>query len=99
MVKGRSVLRLNQNKQLEVIYENNSPKHEKDTQDKFLTVISLATELGFSISLPIAGGAFLGQVLDKKLNLAPKMTLSLIFLGLFIGLVNIHKIIKEYSRK
>jgi len=96
--REKTYLRFNENKRLRAVSERKLSKSKSDKQDKFLPVVSLATEFGFSISLPIVGGAVLGQFLDNKLNLAPKMTLSLIFLGLFIGIANIYLIIKEYSQ-
>ncbi len=70
---------------------------EEKRGDKFLTMVSLATNLGFSISLPIAGGALLGQILDNKFSTSPRITLSLIFLGLFIGLANAYLNIKKIA--
>mgnify|MGYP001618279474 CR=1 FL=1 len=64
-------------------------------QDKFPQMISLVSQLGLSISLPIVGGAFLGQFLDKTFHLYPKMTLFLIFLGVFIAGSNIYFLIKK----
>ncbi len=58
-------------------------------------MISLVSQLGFSISLPIVGGAFLGQFLDKTFHLYPKMTLLLILLGVFIAGSNIFFLVKK----
>ena len=55
----------------------------------------MAAELGYSISLPIIAGAFLGRFLDEKLASSPKITLSLIFLGMFIGIAKIYTIVKK----
>lgn len=64
-------------------------------QDKFPQMISLVSQLGLSISLPIVGGAFLGHFLDDRLHLYPRMTLSLILLGVFIAGSNIYFLIKK----
>lgn len=64
-------------------------------QDKFPQMISLVSQLGLSISLPIVGGAFLGHFLDYRFNLYPRMTLSLIFLGVFIAGSNIYFLVKK----
>lgn len=91
----RKVLRFNKDKFLHEELEDEKPKDNEGSQSKFLAMISLASELGFSISLPIAGGAILGQFLDNKFHTLPRMTLSLIFFGLFIGAANIYIIMKE----
>ncbi len=95
MVKNRKVLKFTKDKLLEEYIEEEKPIDKGESQSKFLAMISLASELGFSISLPIAGGAILGEYLDNKFNTLPRITLSLIFLGLFIGAANIYMIIKE----
>ncbi len=62
-------------------------------------MISLVSQLGLSISLPIVGGAFLGQFLDDKFHLYPKMTLSLIFLGVIISVSNVYFMIKKLDKE
>lgn len=96
MVKKRRVLQFTKDKVLQETEEIEKPKgNDKESKGKFLALISLTSELGFSISLPIVGGAILGQFLDEKLHTNPKMTLSLIFLGLFIGVANIYILLKD----
>lgn len=100
MLAKRKVLKFTKDKILqEELEEEKPPQNTEETRSKFLAMISLASELGFSISLPIAGGALLGQFLDAKLNTSPRMTLSLIFLGLFIGAANIYVIMKEIKEE
>lgn len=89
-------MRVDKNKSLEIVDEERKTSHQD--KEQFIPALSLASELGFSISLPIIGGAFLGQFLDNKLNSSPRMTLSLVFLGLFLGLTNIYLIIKKNSK-
>lgn len=67
---------------------------EKKDQEKFYKALSNSLELGFSISLPIAGGALLGSYLDRNFNTHPKITLSLLIVGLILAGVNIYKITK-----
>lgn len=94
--KKRKVLRFTKERLLEESEEVEKPKEDEETRkSRFLAMISLASELGFSISLPIAGGAILGQFLDNKFNTSPRLTLSLIFFGLFLGVTNIYYIMKE----
>ncbi len=96
-MKTRKVLKLGRGHETVRIVEEEAPppENQEESRNRMLRVLSIATELGFSISLPIAGGAFLGQLLDNKFGSAPRMTLSLIFLGVFLGGANIYFIIKE----
>ncbi len=73
---------------------------KKETDDvseksRFLEGLELASNLGFTIAIPIVIGAVLGSFLDNKLNTSPKLTLSLIMLGLFISFYNIYKLAKK----
>lgn len=96
MSGSRRVLRFTKDKLLKEELEEEKPKEDEEaTKSRVLAMISLASELGFSISLPIAGGALLGQFLDEKFHSTPRLTLSLIFLGLFIAACNIYIIMKE----
>lgn len=95
----KKVLRFDKDNKLiieELNFQQNQEKQEKVSFDKAL---SLTTELGLSIALPIAGGAFLGNILDKKFTTQPRMTLFFIFLGLIIAAVNFYKIYKEMFEK
>lgn len=78
---------------------NTEDLQEKEKErTKFSAMMSLASELGFSISLPLVGGAVLGQFLDSKFGTNPKLTLSLIFTGLMIGFANVYFIIKNSEK-
>ena len=93
---GKKVLRIGKNKTLDIIEENvSSHKQNKDSQKKQNQAYSLISQLGLSITLPIVGGALLGNVIDQKFGTSPKVTLSLIFLGLFIGIVNMYTTIRD----
>ncbi len=94
MLRQRKVLRFSGNNLTEEIEERKEEAKE-NTNGKFLQTVSFASEMGFSIALPIAGGAFLGNFLDDKFASSPRLTLSFIFLGLFIGVANIYSIIKK----
>jgi ATP synthase protein I len=98
MVRKQKVLHFTRDKLLQETKVRKESKEDKEGRSKFLTMISLASGLGFSISLPIAGGALLGHFLDRKFGTTPRMTLSLIFLGLMIGVANIYFIMKESEK-
>ncbi len=90
-------MRLDKDKSLEVVEEERKTNHLE--KEKFIPALSLASELGFSISLPIVGGAFLGQFLDNKFNSSPRITLSLVFLGVFLAILFAIIILKSIERK
>lgn len=56
-------------------------------------------EVGFSISLPIAGGALLGAYLDSIWGTYPKATLTLLLTGIGIAIVTFVKVIESITRK
>lgn len=82
----------------EVNSEDLQEKEKEKERTKFSAMMSLASELGFSISLPLVGGAVLGQFLDNKFGTAPRLTLSLIVTGLMIGFANIYFIIRDSEK-
>lgn len=85
-------------KQGELVVEEKQEKNshqDKKNQRRLFTSLNLATELGFMISFPLVGGAFLGSLLDKKLATAPKITLSLIFLGMLVSVFSVYKILRD----
>ncbi len=94
-MKTRKVLKLGSGSTQSRLVEEAAPQKTEEPKGKFLQVLSIASELGFAISLPIAGGALLGQLLDAKFNAAPRMTLSFIFVGVFLAGANIFFIVKE----
>ncbi|MBI3576551.1 AtpZ/AtpI family protein [Candidatus Gottesmanbacteria bacterium] len=99
-MKTRKILHLGRGSEDVRLIEEEAPQRkEEESRSRMLQVLSIASELGFAISLPIAGGAFLGRFLDTKFNSTPRMTLSLIFVGVFLGGANIYFIIKETRQK
>lgn len=89
------MLRLGAEGEKGVIVEEEAPHPKQEPKSKTLQVLSMASELGFAIALPIAGGAFFGQLLDTKFGTSPRMTLSLIFTGVFLAGANIYFIVKQ----
>jgi len=97
----RKVLKLDKNKKFIVVKEKlkKRPRDKGRGWSRFLSFAGLTVELGFVIALPIAGGAILGRWLDQKFGLSPKMTLSFIFLGVFLAISNLYQIIKISFQK
>lgn len=96
MVKTRKVLKLGRGEEENKIVEEEAPPENlEDQRSRMYQVVSIASELGFAIAIPIAGGAYLGQILDSKLQTTPRLTLSFIFIGVFLAAANIYLIIRE----
>ncbi len=57
-------------------------------QTNFFLILALASELGFSIALPIVGGIIIGSFFDSKLRTQPAFTLVLLVVGVMIGMYN-----------
>jgi len=68
---------------------------ERDRRTVLAQTVYLGT-LGLLFVLPVIGGAYLGRWLD---GLAPgyslRWTLSLIFLGIIVGAINVYLFIRE----
>jgi predicted F0F1-ATPase subunit len=57
-------------------------------------------DIGFTIAIPIAGGAILGQYIDKTWNIYPRATLSLLLVGIIISIIGfIHTVMEIISGK
>lgn len=81
-----------------VIIEQRTVKNNSHSGD-VITGFVQSSEIGFLIALPITLGALFGLWLDKKFHTQPKLMLSFLFLGVFLGFLNLYIIIKQYSRK
>jgi ATP synthase protein I len=68
---------------------------ERERQTLMAQTVYLGT-LGLVFVLPVIGGAYLGQWLDTQLEgYSVRWTLSLIFLGLVVGMVNVWLLIRD----
>lgn len=65
--------------------------------EKEIDIWVWATQLGLEISLPIAFGAIIGSGLDSRFGTEPKITLSLLFFGIFISFYNLFKRLRSIS--
>ena len=92
----RKILRYSSdNKLTQEVEEVIEKKEDLVQKEKTAKMLSLVSEIGYSVSLPLVGGGFLGQVLDRKFNTSPRITLFLIFLGLALGIYNIYASLKK----
>ena len=92
----RNVIRLGTNATDTQITQENYTSNKKDFS-RSISVFNQAMDLGFAIAVPIAGGALLGVYLDKRFNTSPKLTLSLLFFGIFVGIYSVFKIIQNIN--
>jgi len=51
-------------------------------------------QIGFSIALPIAGGAIAGSFIDQYYQTYPRWTLALLMLGVVLSFVTFYQVIK-----
>lgn len=91
----RRVLRYKDNKLIEGLEDYQEKKEDEEEKRKSARVLSLVGEFGYSVSLPIVAGAILGNFLDGKFNSSPRITLSLIFFGIFIAVYNFYSLLKK----
>lgn len=73
-------------------------KNEKISKILFFSEIAKVSGLGISIVFPIVGGALFGSYLDGRFKTQPKLTLIFIFLGLFFGVYNMYKVLKDWVK-
>lgn len=79
--------------------ETNSTSNNKESsQANSYTILSLGTQLGFAVAIPIVGGVLLGDYLDKKFNTSPRLTLSLLFFGVCLGMFNLVYLVLESTK-
>jgi ATP synthase protein I len=80
---------------------------ENDTQDRqehedwgaLWNDAATLTTLGWDLAVPIFGGVLLGYFLDRRLETGYVFTLSLLFLGIFVGFYNVIRFILRLEAK
>lgn len=91
----RKILRLGREETEIVEQEQKKKLKGKD----LLVVLTLASELGFSIAIPIGLGVLLGSWLDRKLGSAPALTIILLLGGVAIGMYNLFNLVQKSTKK
>ena len=61
----------------------------------FWRLVATMSALGWSLVLPIVGGALLGNYLDSITDQGFKWTIGLLFAGVAMSLYNLYHILKE----
>ena len=72
-----------------------SPKKTKKIQSDPWYYLGFVGNLGISLVLPIAGGAFLGTILDSRWGSHPRATLALLLVGFVISAINLYMTVRR----
>lgn len=73
--------------------ESPRPPQEKKSIRTFWKMVGTLSSLGWSMVLPIIGGALLGSYLDKLSGGGVEWTVSLLFVGVAMALYNLYHIL------
>jgi len=65
----------------------------KESKRAFWRLVATTSSLGWSLVLPIAGGALLGNYLDSATDQGFKWTVGLLFAGVAMSLYNLYHIL------
>ncbi|MBN1934648.1 MAG: AtpZ/AtpI family protein [Anaerolineae bacterium] len=77
--------------------ENEPP--DKISYRTFWKLVATLSSLGWSMVLPIVGGALLGHYLDKLSGGGVEWTVSLLFVGVALALYNLYHILFKETIK
>ncbi len=91
-----------QKERFDLIFEKSGiaarPKREKSRFSKGGSeswyYLGLVGQIGFSIAIPIAGGALLGSFIDRQWGTYPRATLGLLLFGVVISFVTFYQTIQ-----
>ena len=64
----------------------------------FWRLVATVSSLGWSLVLPIVGGAFLGNYLDKITGQEFEWTIGLLFVGVAMSLYNLYHILYKDTK-
>ena len=84
---GKEQVRLSLETDGSLVEEKNFSEIHKRKRSAFY-YLGYVGEIGFVIAIPIAGGTILGSYLDRTWQTYPVWTLSLLFLGIIISILN-----------
>jgi ATP synthase protein I len=71
----------------------------KESKRAFWRLVATMSSLGWSLVLPIVGGALLGHYLDKVTDQGFKWTIGLLFAGVAMSLYNLYHILYKETLK
>ncbi len=70
-------------------------KKKRKTDTAVWFYLGSVGQIGYAIAIPIAGGALLGEYIDRRLSTYPKATLLLLFVGVVISIVGFIQTIRD----
>ena len=76
--------------------------HELEPTGKKKSVrplMAIGIDMGFSIAIPMTVGTLLGVYLDKRLDTAPVLTLTLLFLSVIGSVYSMYRLITKELKK
>lgn len=88
----------NQDEGIPVLLRQNKNKIRKGSENSWY-YFGLAGEIGFAIAIPIAGGALIGSSVDTWQHTYPRYTIILLFVGIFLSMVNFIGIIQAILKR
>lgn len=62
-------------------------------------VLTMGSELGFLIALPLIVCILIGVMIDRKLDTFPLWLLVMVFVGIALTVVNVYKIVIPFLEK
>lgn len=95
-VKFKKILKLDGALENQIVEQQNTKPKSKQPAVYFL---AQASEIGFSIAVPISLGALFGVWVDNKLGTHPKFTLSFLMVGIFLAFLSLFYVVSIFSKK
>ena len=74
-------------------------KGDRSESSRFWQTVATMSSLGWSLVVPIVGGAFLGHYLDRITDQGVKWTVGLLFAGVAMSLYNLYHIMTEQTEE
>jgi predicted F0F1-ATPase subunit len=78
--------------------DESGPPHRKE-RGSFWRLVATMSSLGWSLVVPIVGGALLGSYLDRIAGQGFAWTVGLLFAGVAIALYNLYHVLYEETRE
>lgn len=72
---------------------------KRNTYMEIATLLSLLSQIGLMILIPILGCTFIGKFIDSKLNTSPVFLLIFIVLGIGGAFTSVYKTLIAYTKR
>lgn len=74
-------------------------KYQKSASPPVFSYVGFASDLGFSIALPLVGLLIIGRYLDERFGFTPKATIVSLILGFLISMTTFIKAIRAVMKR